>query len=132
MNIVNKGIVSYIFLLLYVIAMLRPMLPVIDYFVNYDYIAEQLCENRNKPILACNGKCYVAKEIEKTLPNLPIDNKSRIPTIDFDKYPVTTLYSFKYVELSFNILQKQNGSISQNVKVENHIEYIFRPPKKLV
>jgi len=112
--------------------MFRPILPVIDYFVNYDYIAEQLCENRNKPILACNGKCYVAKEIEKSLPNLPINNKSRIPTIDFDKYPVSTLYSFKYAELSFNILQKQKISISRNEKAENYIEYIFRPPKKLV
>jgi len=104
-------------------------MPVIDYLVNYDYIAEQLCENRNKPILACNGKCYVAKEIEKVLPKLPIDNKLRIPAIDFDKYPVTTLYSFKYAEINFNILTNQKFSISINEKAENHIEYIFRPPK---
>ncbi len=113
-------------------AMFRPIVPVIDYLINYDYIAEQLCENRNKPILACNGKCYVAKEIEKTLPTLPIDNKPRIPTIDFDKYPVTTLLKCKQAILSFNSLQKSKFVYFKNKKVQNHIEYIFRPPKSLV
>ena len=111
--------------------MFRPIVPVIDYIINYDYIAEQLCENRNKPILACNGKCYVAKEIEKTLPATPIDNKSRIFTIDFEKYPVTTLFRGKYVVLNFNHLQKSKFIYSKNEEVKNHIEFVFRPPKNL-
>ena len=127
----NKQIGSYIFLLLYVIALFRPILPIIDYVVNYDYIAEQLCENKNKPILACNGKCYVAKEVEKTLPTIPIDNKSRIFTIDFEKYPVTTLFRGKYVALNFNHLQKSKFIYSKNEEVKNHIEFVFRPPKNL-
>jgi hypothetical protein len=112
--------------------MFRPIVPIIDYLVNYDYIAEQLCENRNKPILACNGKCYVAKEIEKTLPITPIDNKSRVPTIDFDKYPVTTVFSCKYTALNFSKLQKLKFIYSKSEEIRNHIEFVFRPPKNLV
>ena len=112
--------------------MFRPMVPIIDYLVNYDYIAEQLCENRNKPILACNGICYVSKEIEKTLPASPIDNKSRIPIIDFDKYPITTLVTCKYTSLNISNLHKSKFIYSINEKIKNHIEYIFRPPKNLV
>ena len=71
------------------------MLPVIDYAINYDYIAEQLCENKNKPVLACYGKCYLAKEVQKTLPDSPIGENSRTPKIDVDKYPVSLLHTYK-------------------------------------
>ncbi len=128
----KKLIGAYLFLVLYVMAMLRPIVPVIDYLINYDYIAEQLCENRNKPILACNGICYVTKEIQKTLPALPIGNKSRIPSIDFEKYSVITLFTCKYIALNLDSLQKSKFIYAINEKVKNHIEFIFRPPKSLV
>lgn len=45
----------------------RPIFPVVEYMVNYDYIASVLCENTDKPEMQCNGKCYVAKELNKSL-----------------------------------------------------------------
>lgn len=33
--------------------------------VNQKYIAEKLCENRNKPWLNCNGRCYLMKKIKQ-------------------------------------------------------------------
>lgn len=44
----------------------RPLIPILDYVVNYQYIVEELCENREKPEMLCNGKCYLAKEMAKT------------------------------------------------------------------
>lgn len=44
---------------------LKPILPVIDYVVNYDYISKVLCENKSKPQLKCNGKCHLMKELAK-------------------------------------------------------------------
>ena len=41
-------------------------MPLVDYAVNYDFINKNLCENKNKPQLLCNGKCYLKKEITKT------------------------------------------------------------------
>lgn len=35
------------------------------YQVNKDYIAKNLCENRNKPELNCCGKCYLRKQLKK-------------------------------------------------------------------
>ena len=50
----------------------KPVFPVLEYMVNYDYIARELCENKNKPELNCNGQCYLmkslAEEAEKQLP----------------------------------------------------------------
>lgn len=32
--------------------------------MNEDYVAEELCENKEKPVLKCNGKCYLAKQLQ--------------------------------------------------------------------
>ena len=45
--------------------LVKPIFPVIDYVVNYDYIAKVLCENKAKPELKCNGKCQLMKELAK-------------------------------------------------------------------
>lgn len=34
------------------------------YRVNQDYIAKNLCENRDKPKMNCNGQCYLAKQLK--------------------------------------------------------------------
>jgi hypothetical protein len=44
---------------------LKPIFPVIDYVVNYHYIATVLCENKSKPELKCCGKCHLKKELAK-------------------------------------------------------------------
>lgn len=44
---------------------LKPIIPVIDYIVNYGYISNVLCENKDKPKLKCNGKCHLIKELAK-------------------------------------------------------------------
>ena len=33
--------------------------------VNYDYIVTNLCENKSKPELKCNGKCHLTKQLAK-------------------------------------------------------------------
>ena len=37
----------------------------IQYWANQTYIATNLCENKDKPQLHCNGKCHLKKELEK-------------------------------------------------------------------
>ncbi|MFL9834805.1 hypothetical protein [Chryseobacterium terrae] len=44
----------------------RPLIPLVEYAVNYHYISEELCVNRKNVTLNCNGKCYLAKELSKT------------------------------------------------------------------
>jgi len=35
------------------------------YEINKSYVANNLCENRDKPWLHCNGKCYLMKKIKQ-------------------------------------------------------------------
>jgi hypothetical protein len=58
---------------------LKPILPVIDYIVNYDYISNVLCENKAKPELKCNGKCHLIKELAKASnDDKPINSDKKI------------------------------------------------------
>ncbi|WP_353120788.1 hypothetical protein [Myroides odoratus] len=41
----------------------KPVLPVVEYVVFYDYIKNELCVNKDKPELKCNGKCHLTKEL---------------------------------------------------------------------
>lgn len=43
----------------------KPVLPVLEYIINYDYIVAELCENKAKPEMQCNGKCHLKKELAK-------------------------------------------------------------------
>lgn len=38
----------------------------IEYVAFYDYIAEELCINKEEPSLQCNGKCHLVKELNRT------------------------------------------------------------------
>lgn len=41
--------------------LVKPLWPLGEYIINYDYIVTNLCENKNRPELDCDGKCYLSK-----------------------------------------------------------------------
>jgi hypothetical protein len=57
--------VKNILFILVIALFLKPILPVVDYVINYEYISKVLCENKDKPKLQCNGKCHLMKELAK-------------------------------------------------------------------
>jgi len=56
---------SHVILFVALIMLVKPLWPVAEYIMNYDYISNVLCENREKPELKCNGKCYLADMLAK-------------------------------------------------------------------
>ncbi len=73
----------------------KPIIPVFEYIVNYDFIIKELCENKEKPELACNGKCHLMKELAKANDSdkpLSTDkkeaNKQPIEVLFLEKFPV--------------------------------------------
>jgi hypothetical protein len=56
---------------------------VLNYQLNKDFIAKYLCENKNKPELKCEGKCYLCKRLKKE-DNKDQENPERKTTIKFD------------------------------------------------
>ena len=56
---------SYVVLFVTAIMLVRPLWPIAEYIVNYDYIVNTLCENKDRPELECNGKCYLSRQLAK-------------------------------------------------------------------
>ncbi|WBL21620.1 hypothetical protein [Zunongwangia sp. HRR-M8] len=82
----------YLGLFVVLFILLKPVLPVVDYIFNYDYIVTQLCINRDRPDLACNGKCYLMqslaeeanKERDKKQANL--ESRYKLPVLYFEDH----------------------------------------------
>ena len=68
------------FFIVFTIA-LCPVLPLVNYAVNYDYIVRNLCKNNKEFQSTCKGKCYIKKELSKTEKQTPSQN-IRIFSID--------------------------------------------------
>lgn len=107
--------------------MMQPIMPLLEYNINKEYIVSILCENRNKPELACNGKCYLNKKIKKSQKSEDNHNHS-IPQIDLSKYPISLINSEGVDSENIkNLIRKKTFF----VPLEHPIKYyssVFKPP----
>lgn len=124
----KKQFFTYFFFAIYILAMIKPMLPILDYYVNYNYIATQLCENRDKPILDCNGKCYVAKEIEKSKKSNHQD--TTVPEFKIDFY-IPNEFQIELVQAEIFFHDKKRVSYKTASLLSNEFLFsIFHPPRQ--
>lgn len=105
----------------------KPVIPVLNYVINYDYITKELCENKEKPEMECNGKCHLKKELadasESENSTLPSEKKQN-NTIE-----ILFLESIESFQLTSNneLIQKNNFNYTA---LYAHLEscVIFHPP----
>lgn len=97
--------------------------------LNHKYIAENLCINKNRPWLHCNGKCYFMRKIKQAEENEKKqearDNLSRLE-ISFFQEP----YRITFID---PIILEAHQSVFQCYIYQysnTYIETIFRPPKQ--
>jgi len=96
--------------------------------LNKDYIAKNLCINRSRPWLHCNGKCYFMKKLRQAEENekkqTAKDNLSRLE-ISFFQEPATVSFLQPVIaessQMDFPAYTYQYSS--------HYIDAIFRPPK---
>lgn len=109
---------------------LRPLMPLVDYAVNYNYINKNLCENRSKPQLLCNGKCYLKKEIAKTSTEQS-KNDSRIRISGFtDTFIINENFTFVKIINDYSESFIFNSELNFSYKF-NLFSNIFHPPLAL-
>ena len=105
-------------------------MPIIEYYSNYDYIATVLCENKDKPFLNCNGKCYLQSQIAKNNYNDSHNHNSTVPSIDLKDYPVSPIDNYCYE------LAKESKTVSSIFFKESNtslgvITSLFKPPRHI-
>ena len=96
--------------------------------VNYEYISTVLCENKAKPIMHCNGKCHLMKELAKANENDKSDSsdkKGYTPVIEVLFFQEINAISFFPSSLADK--GKMNDNYS-NLYSNMNLESLFRPP----
>ncbi|MDP6922580.1 MAG: hypothetical protein QGH06_06375 [Lutibacter sp.] len=111
---------------LYLLAMVRPLIPMMEYYANYDYIVTVLCENKDRPYLECKGSCYLKEQLKKTN---PVDHEHQhMPLINLDDYPLSpvTLYNHQLSDVSTNF----SPNYGHRPKSSQEVYFTaFRPPR---
>lgn len=108
--------------------MAKPILPVLDYWVNYKYIANELCENQDKPELECNGKCHLKKELAKaaTEESSTSKDKKQVSKQEIEILFYQETYSFE--SKNVNIVSNEKTTYYFNNYFHLNSSQIFHPP----
>ena len=92
--------------------------------LNQKYIASTLCENRDKPQLQCNGKCYLAKKIKQA------EEKEKNDEQQSQKNRFQEALITQKLILSFQQAPRPELIVvEQPVDLPQHSGAIFHPPR---
>ena len=124
----KKLIITHLLLNLYLLVLVQPALPVLEYLINYDYIVNELCENRDKPILTCNGKCYLGDQVEKQLDRGPEQQIPLPPQIDFKQF-ISLQAGFQNENEPIDLRSKEQHISPTSLEDSLYARSLLRPPQ---
>lgn len=96
----------------------------IDYSINKNFIASNLCENRLRPEMKCHGKCYLKKKLAKSSEGQESQNQNGASQIVVD-------YCEQLVKHTFVCPDRLSLNYSEFPSSKAKSEYrnlLFRPP----
>ena len=131
MNICSFASVKKLILIFGCFFLFKSILPVLDYFIRYDIYANELCENKEDTVLACNGKCQLAKELAKASEEKnPFSNDKKNKTFEFEILFLEKIETFSF-KFSQDLLLKANFHYS-NLYQYQSFGTAFHPPSFLL
>ena len=107
--------------------LVKPIIPLMEYAAFYDYIKNELCENKDIVEMKCNGKFYLAKELAKASDSQNSDDKN---------HSISTEHSLVFFQNTntnyvFALPKEQKlktKSLYNNIYKFHYINFIFHPP----
>lgn len=101
---------------------------VLSFELNQRYIAEELCVNRDKPWMHCNGKCYLMNKVKQAEENekkqAGKDLRTHLQIVwNLQPLPLRTAAALKYA-----LPQRFRNDYAYFYTSQYHSS-IFRPPK---
>jgi len=120
-----KKPIVFVLLVSFAAATFSKAMIVFGFYLNQSEIAATICENRDKPAMACGGTCFLAKQLQKEAqqeqqhPDMKAENKTEI----------ISSRSF-YAELPENIFTDTHppyGTSPEGKPVQRSFS-IFHPP----
>lgn len=108
--------------------MIRPVMPIISYAVNYEYISTELCENKDDVEMECNGKCHLKKELAKEIQeNNPASESKKVNFAETSMLFCSDILPFTFEKMFFDE-EVQNVTSYSNLYQKEDAYTIFHPP----
>lgn len=60
-----KQVIAFLFFIAFATQTFGQAIIVSNFYLNQNYIAKKLCENKDKPLMKCCGKCQLSKRLNK-------------------------------------------------------------------
>ncbi|NQX85981.1 MAG: hypothetical protein HRT67_08750 [Flavobacteriaceae bacterium] len=94
-------------LIIFCLPEIRPLLPYLDYLVNYEYVSKVLCINKEKPMSTCNGKCYLSQQLKEAQETEKQDKKT--PTVEQERI-IMIVYNSELPKFLLNVSETKQYS----------------------
>jgi hypothetical protein len=107
--------------------MMRPVQPIIEYYLQYDYFAKVLCLNKERPELKCNGQCILMQKLKKaSQESQPEPFAPAASNFNVKDYPLALLTD---KEVSKQFLHTYVGNTHYNLNLPDLLVVeVFHPP----
>ncbi|SDN10446.1 hypothetical protein SAMN05421820_106176 [Pedobacter steynii] len=95
--------------------------------MNQDYIANALCENKDKPQMHCNGRCVLAKKLQQAEQNEEkqrAQSQEKANVLFFCK-----LNRLKVAECLLSLQRREFNPFYLHFKPSSFSNDIFKPPQ---
>lgn len=120
-----KTVFTYLLTVSFLMNVGGKMVIYVDFLINQEYIAKNLCENKDKPMLQCNGKCQLVKELAK--------EEKKEKKEDKQKFEDNTTYffcSFEPLVVSNTVFieKREHTCATVQSRRAGHVTKVFHPP----
>ncbi len=99
-----------------------------EFYLNQEYIAENLCENKEKPELQCNGKCQLMKSLQEDEGDQPEEQKNTTKKVEYQLF-ADKVFEAETFEVELIVEESATGHCHYLEMFTNPLtESIFHPP----
>ena len=119
-----QRIIAYLLIVSLVSANFSRLFVYAGFELNKNYIAAKLCENRDKPWMHCNGKCYFMKKIKQAEDKQTNENRQTQKNLFQDVFcNQTSVVKFHSILLSVTVVPNYRINLPLQPLA------VFQPPR---
>jgi hypothetical protein len=123
-KVIHHCTVIYLALIILIRMMAMPI-SMMEYSLNKNFIAANLCENRFKSEVHCAGTCYLSKQLARANDNQSTqDHKGSVKILIVDYFESITEPKFGCGHLTTT----HSVAVNTQQKISDYLENLFRPP----
>ncbi|QNK64959.1 hypothetical protein H7F33_10935 [Pedobacter sp. PAMC26386] len=126
-----RKVVLFLYILISLMANCSRFFIFAGFEFNKEYIASNLCINRNRPEMHCDGKCYLMKKIKQAEENEKKEaarNNLSLLEVSFYQEP----FSFSFHDPFTLNIGNHSFPAYAYLYTSHYIRNIFRPPRPFV